>query len=239
MSYDAPEITARFAEKYGITYPLLSDQGSVALRKLGVLNTELPPDHRAFGVAFPGFFSLDEAGKVTARRFYVDYRVRPVPREVLATSFGVVSADRSGAVLREADGIRAEAWLDSTTCRRGQVIGLNVEVDIPAGWHVYASPVPEGFQTTELEVAPAAGLEVGPLVTPKPEPFKVEGLTDEFHVFGGKLLLRRELTAVNLRSEVRLKATLAFQACNDHACLAPAELQFELPLKPLQHVAAP
>jgi peroxiredoxin len=42
ISYDSQEVLARFAKAYKITYPLLSDKGSVVIRKFGILNTNVP-----------------------------------------------------------------------------------------------------------------------------------------------------------------------------------------------------
>jgi len=58
VSYDSPEILERFAEKYKIGYPLLSDKGSKVIREFGILNSNVPPDHPFYGIPFPGFFFI-------------------------------------------------------------------------------------------------------------------------------------------------------------------------------------
>jgi hypothetical protein len=239
MAYDPPETMAKFAAKYGITYPLLGDKGSEVLRKLGLVNPDFPAGHAAHGVAYPGWFLVDEKGIVSDRRFYVDYKVRDVPLGVLLSEFPLAPGKRPGAVVKEGKRLRATAWLDSPTFRSGQVIGLNVEIEIEDGWHTYGEPIPEGFFATTVTVEPREGMTANVLPMPNPQPFKVEGLDEQFFVYAGRMPVRAELTFLGAKENLMLKATLSYQACNEANCLPPSRLEFELPIKLLPHVAAP
>ena len=42
ISYDSPDILKSFATRRGITFPLLSDEGSKVIRSFGILNAEVP-----------------------------------------------------------------------------------------------------------------------------------------------------------------------------------------------------
>jgi hypothetical protein len=46
------------------------------------------------------------------------------------------------------------AWLDSATYSLFQRLHLTVELAIAPGLHVYASPVPEGYTSLSVEIAP-------------------------------------------------------------------------------------
>jgi peroxiredoxin len=46
ISYDPVEVLAAFASQHTITYPLLSDVGSVVIKRFGILN---PVPERALG----------------------------------------------------------------------------------------------------------------------------------------------------------------------------------------------
>ena len=50
ISYDPVEVLGRFAEKFSITYPLLSDADSAVIRRFGILNTSIPEGHPWYGV---------------------------------------------------------------------------------------------------------------------------------------------------------------------------------------------
>ena len=49
VSYDPVPILASFAERYGITYALLSDEGSRMIRSLGLLNTHIDEQAAHYG----------------------------------------------------------------------------------------------------------------------------------------------------------------------------------------------
>jgi len=116
ISYDPVPVLAAFAEQHGISFSLLSDEGSQTIRRLGLLNEHVA-EQQAFygrgveprhqGIPYPGLFMLDETGVVVSRQFEQSYRVRPapdvlleelVPMEVIPTA---VSAEAT------AEGVRA------------------------------------------------------------------------------------------------------------------------------------
>jgi len=104
ISYDSVEVLAAFADKRGITYPLLSDAGSHAIRALGLLNEQHLVEQHAFygiqtrdeqrGVAYPGTFVLDERGIIAEKRFEQSYRVRPTARIFEEYALGTFEATR-------------------------------------------------------------------------------------------------------------------------------------------------
>src|SRR5207244_2571760 len=68
ISYDSVEILRNFAATHGITYHLLSDEGSHAMRGLGLINDRVQEDHAVYGIKpnarhvnlpYPGVFVLD------------------------------------------------------------------------------------------------------------------------------------------------------------------------------------
>ena len=50
ISYDSVDVLRSFAAEYGITYPLLSDEGSRTLRRLRLINNRVQEDHAAYGI---------------------------------------------------------------------------------------------------------------------------------------------------------------------------------------------
>src|SRR5438132_11833473 len=98
------EVLAAFAEKRGITYPLLSDEGSHTIRALGLLNEQHLVEQHAFygiktrddqrGVAYPGTFVLDKRGIISEKHFEQSYRVRPTARIFEEYALGTSEATR-------------------------------------------------------------------------------------------------------------------------------------------------
>ena len=99
ISYDSEEVLADFAQRRGITFPLLSDDDSEVITEFGILNTvayemqgpnrddpEVVADVAKYvsvfgappmiaGTPFPGTFMVDRRGRVTSRFFEEFYRV--------------------------------------------------------------------------------------------------------------------------------------------------------------------
>lgn len=102
ISYDSVEVLAAFAEKHGITYPLLSDEWSKVIRELGLLNEHVFEQHSAngvrrneahYGVPYPGTFVLDERGIVVDKRFFQSYRERETGVGVLENALRITSPE--------------------------------------------------------------------------------------------------------------------------------------------------
>jgi len=76
VSYDPVETLKKFADSRGITFPMVSDPGSVIIKRYGLLNETMDPATRFYGVPHPGTFMLDAKGIVTSRFFEQAYQER-------------------------------------------------------------------------------------------------------------------------------------------------------------------
>lgn len=144
VSYDPVSSLTDFAERNGITYPLLGDEGSRVIRELGLLDEDLDTHHAEFGgqvrdeqrgVCYPGVFVLDENGVVVQRRFQRNYRVRESGASLVAQALGVESAEDPVEVAEDAL-IRVSARLDSSTYWRYQRLRVIVDLTLAPGAHV-------------------------------------------------------------------------------------------------------
>jgi len=54
VSYDPVATLAAFAATHGITFPLLSDEASAVIRRLGLHNEQVQADHATYGIAPTG-----------------------------------------------------------------------------------------------------------------------------------------------------------------------------------------
>lgn len=68
VSYDSIEVLRNFAESAGISFPLLSDEGSKTIREFGI--------HFRDGLPYPGTYLIDGKGIVRAKFFQEGYRQR-------------------------------------------------------------------------------------------------------------------------------------------------------------------
>lgn len=250
ISYDSVETLASFAEKHGITYPLLSDTGSRAIRDLGLYNRHVYEQHGDYGiqprdehqgVAYPGTFVLDEDGVIVAKRFEQSYRVRPTGNALLERVLGIRVPAHGSEVSSAADGVQVRAHLDSPTFGWFQQLVLTVELTIDAGLHVYGRPIPADYVPVSIQVDPVEGLDVGEVEWPEPRRFVMEGLDDEFWVYEGTIAGRVPLTftAAQGSGDQVVRGTVSFQACAEYYCLPPSEVRFELAVQEVGLVDRP
>jgi Thiol:disulfide interchange protein DsbD, N-terminal/AhpC/TSA family len=253
VSYDPVEVLAGFAERRGITYDLLSDDGSRAIRSLGLLNEHVEEQHAHYGVQtrehhrgvpYPGIFILDERGVVVDKRFEQSYRTRPTAASVLEEGFGVPGVEPAVAASAETGEIKVTTWLASATYRPYQKLRLGFSVVVASGLHVYGAPIPEGLTPLTVTVEPREGFEVGEVELPEPRLYEyeyaTEGLdapTDEpTFVYEGTVRGALSLAIVQNLGEIEVGVRVRYQACGDAVCYPPAEVRLSLPLKGLDNL---
>ncbi len=236
ISYDSVDTLAAFAASHGITYPLLSDEGSRVIRDLGMLDEDLERHHAEFGrttrdeqrgVAYPAIFLLDEQGVVLQRRFHPNYRIRDTGTGLLDAVLGVASPDHGPEATVHDEVVRIRAYLDSPAYRPYQQLQLTVELAVKGGWHLYTAPIPPGYVPLSFEIAPRDGLKVGAGVWPAGRNFRVAGLDEEFSVLDGTVRISLPITFAAASGQgdgggdLSLDLTVRYQACSETACLPP------------------
>jgi hypothetical protein len=240
------DVLARFAAAHGVTFPLLSDEGSKVIRGLGRLDEQVYEHHAAFGVTdredrfwgvpYPGEFLLDERGVVTQKRFRKNYRERETSQAILEQGFGMGASSHGPEARGEAGGVAVRTFLDAEAYRISQRLRVNVEVVVPSGWHLYGLPIPEGDVPLSVSVAPVEGLEVGePVLTP-PHPFRVEGLQEQFFVYDGKVSVAVPAVFTKSVGDQTLHVEVRFQACSSDQCQRPNGVRLDLRVKAEKHV---
>lgn len=242
ISYDPVGILREFADKHQITYPLLSDQGSHVMRRLGLLNARVQEDHAFYGIAanarhvdlpYPGIFVLDTGGLITHKQFHESYRVRDTGAGTLAQLLGVTSPRQGAEAATAIDGVRVRAWLDSPIYSWFQRLQLTIELVVGAGLHVYGDPSEAGYVPISIDVAPIDGLEIGPVDWPAPHRLAIDGLAEEFWVHEGTVRGSVPLVFSGApgAGDHIVRVTVRFQACSDSSCLPPASVNFALPVR--------
>ena len=238
ITYDRQVDLKAFADKQGIDYPILSDEGSRVIRELGILDEDLEVHHARFavptrpeqhGVAYPMTFVLDETGRIERKIVEENYRSRYGGRFLLGeltrapAARGTPGTETSTTASQAI--VSARAWLDSPTYSAYQRLGLHVEVTIQPGWHVYGPEVPPGYTGLRVEVQSAPpGVRSGRPRWPDASPFRIAGLDEQFSVYEGTVEITDPVDFVVNRGSgpVRLEISLGFQVCSDTECLPPA-----------------
>ncbi len=238
VSYDGIEVLASFAAKYGIGYPLLSDEGSRVIRELGLLNEEAP--EQVFGIPHPGTFVVNADGTVRSKHFYPSYRERDSGVSVLTHLLGLDGGGHGATREAAGEGVTVRAWFGKDTYAWGQRVWLTVEVEPAPGLHVYGRPIPEGYYPLDVTVAPIERLVVGEPVYPATTPFRIEGLQEEFAVYERRVRIGIPLTFMIVDGgAMEVEVAVSYQACSTTECLAPNTVRLALPIAEMPLVERP
>lgn len=217
ISYDPPEILAAFSQRYGITFPLLSDVGSATIAAYGILNTvaddalgsggddpSVVADVKKFvsvtgarntavvtkGTPFPGTFVVDHDGRVAARDFEEFYRERTTASTIMLR----IGAGPPAVAARKI----ARDHLDVTTYPADAVVApgartaLVVNVAPRPGIHLYA-PSASGYRPVKLTIAADPLVRVLPIRYPPSQVYFFKPLNERVPVYQTPFTLLQEV----------------------------------------------
>lgn len=89
ISYDPADVLSGFTEKRGLTYPLVSDTGSVTIDAWKLRDIRYKPDSFAWGVPYASIYVISPKGVLQAKLAEEDYKVRPELSVLLAAIDGL------------------------------------------------------------------------------------------------------------------------------------------------------
>jgi len=247
LSYDPVAVLRSFADKHGITFPLLSDEGSHVIRRLGLINERVQEDHAAYGIKpdprhsnlpYPGVFVLDESGVIVGKRFHESYRERDTGAALLAQTLSILETRPGSTAGAPGHPIQVSAWLDSPTYSFFQRMHLNTELRMPPGFRVCAPPAPDGTVPLTVHVSEIPGVEIGAVQWPAAQPGRVPGLDGLISVHSGTIrgLVPLTFAAPPGGGDLTVELTVGFQCCSDSERLPPSSVGLSLGIKELAMV---
>jgi alkyl hydroperoxide reductase subunit AhpC len=231
LSYDAPATLAAFARERGITFPLLADEGSVVIRRLGLLNPSYPADHPRHGVAQPATFLLDEAGHVARAIVHASQTVRDVWPTALHEVVRLEAAADAPTARDRAEAVEVSVALDSPRYRPRQRVAVRATIDIAPGAHVYGRPLPSDYIPLTLDVTAPAGVTIEPASFPPPTSLDLPALGGTLPVYAGRVELVAHAIFDELRGDATIAATIQLQVCTETDCFTPRRFAVELPIR--------
>ena len=254
ITYDPTTTLSGFADARGISFPLLSDEGSATIREYGLLNEDMNPDRapeerrvmmqRLYGIPYPGTFVLDPEGRVTARFFEAAYQERSTVSSI-AVRLGDAAAGPAQAATRvETDHLEAFAWATDEVVAPGNRLSLVVDVTPKRDMHVYA-PGDHSYRVIRLRTTAPDFLRQHEVSYPPSGVYHFEPLDETVAVYEERFRLVQDVTIpmrqdiAELASEpgatVRVEAVLEYQACDHEVCYLPqaVPLSWDLSWRPL------
>ena len=89
VSYDPVETLAGYKADKGLSYALLSDEGSVAIKAFNLLNTDVKPGSRYDGIPHPAIVFIGADGTIRRTLREDGYKTRPAVDLVIETAEGL------------------------------------------------------------------------------------------------------------------------------------------------------
>jgi hypothetical protein len=240
ISYDAPETLKKFSDSRGITFPLISDAGSVVIKKYGLLNETVDPKSRTYGIPHPGTLIVDRRGVVRSRFFEDAYQERYTAATILSTlGAGVAGSPMTANTAH----LTMSASISDAQAAPGERLAIVVNVTPRPGMHLYA-PGKHSYQVVQLTIDPQPWLRPQATVYPASQIYHFKPLNERVEVFMKPFQLRRDLTLLATPEAQKLlggmttatiTGALEYQACDDKVCFNPSRVpvSFAVTLKPL------
>jgi AhpC/TSA family/Disulphide bond corrector protein DsbC len=241
VSYDPVAVLADFSSRRGITFPLLSDPGSLTITRFGIFNTTVPEtDRRTYGVPFPGTFMLNERGIVTARFFEPAYQERNTVASILARIGARVDVP---ATRISSPQLEIVSFATDSTVAPGTRFSLVLDARPARGIHVYAPGV-SGYQPISLTIEPQQWVTIRSAQYPRPDDYYFRPLNETVRVYQRPFRIVQDValdasteaqSALKDVPSVELKGMLTYQACDDKVCFSPQSvpLTWSLKVRPL------
>ena len=246
VSYDSVATLSDFSSRRGITFPLLSDPGSITIKKYGILNTTVPETNKqTYGIPFPGTFMLSDRGKVTSRFFEQAYQERSTVGSIMARLGNSTSVQ---AATVSSPQLELTSYATDNTVAPGTQFSVVIDVRPARGVHVYAPGV-TGYKPIALSVQPQPRVLVRAAQYPQSEDYFFKPLNEHVNVYQRPFRIVQDLVidsspqaeaALKALTSLTINGVLNYQACNDKVCFTPQSvpLTWTVNVRPLDRERA-
>jgi peroxiredoxin len=227
LSYDAVTVLSDFSSRRGITFPLLSDPGSITIKTYGILNTTVPESNRQmYGIPFPGTFMLNRRGVVTSRFFEEAYQERNTVGNIMARLDNHIDVQATTIASPQ---LGLTSYASDNTVAPGTQFSVVIDVRPARGVHVYAPGV-TGYKPIALSIQPQPGVLVRPARYPQSEDYHFKPLNEHVKVYQRPFRIVQEIVidsspqaeaAMKTLTSLTIDGVLNYQACDDKVCFTP------------------
>lgn len=249
ITYDSQAILKNFADRKGITYPMLSDPHSEIIRAFGILN----PDAKGFaaGIPYPGMYYITPEGVIQKRFFEAQYYDRFTPSDAYAEIFGGAPPAEPPFVVRHGPHVTVQLTQSDKIVGPGSRLELLVTITPAAKVHVYAPGAEaHGYKPVKLTLSSAPDYQALPMDYPADQILRFPLLKESVPVYNRRTVFRQDIVITATRDfvhsvgegkQVEVTGTLSYQACDDHQCFIPVAqpVRWTLQVIPLDTVRAP
>ncbi len=227
ISYDPVNVLAEFANRRAVTFPLLSDPGSVTIKRYGIFNTTVPENNQpTYGVPFPGTFMVNGQGMVTARFFEPAYQERNTAGSILARLGSGIEVD---ATTVSSPHLEIRSYATDSVVAPATHFSVVIDIRPAQGIHVYAPGV-TGYKPVALAIEPQKWVSLKGSQYPPPEDYHFKPLNEHVQVYQRPFRIVQDIaleaspeaqSALKQIASLTIVGTLTYQACDDRVCFNP------------------
>jgi hypothetical protein len=238
ISYDSVAILKNFADRRGITFPLLSDPQSKIIESFGILNESAPKNTPFSGIPHPGTYLLDPQGVVVSKYFVEDFRERDTAGEILVKQFGIRTEEAHSSA--ETKYFQAALSSSNELVHQGQHVSLVIDLDLKPKMHVYSPGVQGGYIPIDWKMTETAGFKAAAVEYPKPRMVRLDVIKETVPAYLGHVRMVRDIVIgadtqvkplLGNGNELVVEGSLRYQVCDDKECYLPANLPLKWVLK--------
>jgi len=268
ISYDSTAVLQDFASRARVTIPLLSDHESKVIRRYGVndrryragsqLNVDSTGDVPVYGLACPAIFVINPDREVRWRFVSAREELRLTAASILHQAMGEFVAGPRKPL--DAGRVQVATSATDSSAGLGTRVILNVELQIPAGLHVYGPGAPNDYHMLDWTMDKSNCLMIGEVKYPQPQWRRPAFANASLPEYEGTLRLSRELiitpminaaspagwekfrrSCLDASSRFSAAGKLEFQACDDRQCFPPRSvpLEWSFTFRPPDHERVP
>jgi hypothetical protein len=227
VSYDPVPVLADFSARRGITFPLLSDAGSLTIKRYGIFNTTIPETNReVYGVPFPGTFILNAQRVVTARFFESAYQERNTVASIMARLGKAIDVPAQSVSSPQ---LTITSYATDSIVAPGTHFSVVLDVRPARGMHVYAPGV-SGYKSIAVSLEQQPWVTIRAAQYPPSEDYFFKPLNEHVHVYMRPFRIVQDVVldaspeaqnALKGVTSLVLNGTLTYQACDDKICFTP------------------
>jgi len=202
------------------------------------------------GMAYPGFFYIDERGVIREKYFEAKYTDRFTANNVIGKLFPELTEEVSQNV--DAPHLRLSLTQSDSAVAPGSRVTLAAEIELPPAVHVY-SPGVKGYKPIQLELQPRSGIELSQVTYPNSKILYLEAIQERVPVFEGNFRITQDVivtssktgdvvrSLVSAQKTISISGKLKYQACNKTICYPPTSVpvSWQLQILPLDLKRSP
>ena len=249
ITYDSQAILKSFADRKGISYPMLSDPQSEIIRAFGILN----PDGKGFaaGIPYPGMYYISSDGIIQKRFFEAQYSDRFTPNNAYAELFGGATPAAKPIRSEQLPHLTLQLAQSDTVVGPGSRLELLVKVNPAPKVHVYAPGAEaHGYKVVSLALDSSPNFRALPAPYPPGIIMEFRALKESVPVYSKPVVIGQDIVMTATREfihsigqgkQIEISGTFNYQACDDHQCFNPVSepVKWTVQLEPLDIVRAP